>query len=432
MNQKNSNQIDLRNAAGARAVLVTPGNSVQYLFDAQQSRIGQSGSGPGLYNCIRSIIIQCDLTVVRSSGGTTPIYADQFARSVASIGLTTPLFGTQYDPTVVNGMVAKELIEYPLLGYNRAGLNRQPIPGSDGTYTRTFEIELPYSDMRNENPDQFAHWLGWLDQSILEIFVQSGSDPFGVSTGVSITNVNFTVALNMIPWPEIIIPPFGNVRQYKIAASASSNGPKLIGVGDAGALQGVDDSARLDMMVFSHQAGGFVGSGTADGITAISMPWRDQAQSTLPALFFERYLRAARQFRPGWSTAVNAEVSDMTVPYIMPNSFTGPLNSFNARYTPFVWQERGSQISYMQKVKGNYPLDGMTFGSTQTGSFVVYTRELKQYSVQKCSEMLAAMGVDPTKVQLVPKLAKKNVKRVNANKVFCFPRQVVLKTPAAA
>ncbi len=430
MNQKNSNQIDLRNAAGARSVVVTPGNSVQYLFDAQQSRIGQSGSGPGLYNCIRSIIIQCDLSGVRSSGGTTPIYADQFPLAISSIGLTTPLFGTQYDPTVVTGMVAKELIEYPLLGYNRAGLNRQPIPGSDGVFTRSFEIELPYSDMRNENPDQFAHWLGWLDQSILEIFVSGSATPFNIS-GVTITSVTFTCALNMVPWPEIIIPPFGNVRQYKIAASASSNGPKLIGVGDAGALQGVDDSARLDMMVFSHQQGGFVGSGTADQITAISMPWRDQAQSTLPALFFERYLRAARQFSPGWSTAVNAEVSDMTKPYTMPTSFTGALNNSGARYTPFVWQERGAQISYMQKVKGNYPLDGMTFGSTQTGSFVVYTRELKQYSVQKCSEMLAAMGVDPTKVQLVPKLAKKNVKKVNANKVFCFPRQVVLKPQAA-
>jgi hypothetical protein len=113
------------------------------------------------------------------------------------------------------------------------------------------------------------------------------------------------------------------------------------------------------------------------------------------------------------------------------NPGTGPLNDASARYTPLVWQEDGGQISYMQKVKGNYPLDGMTFGTTQTGNFQVYTREHKQFSLSKVSEMIAAAGIDPTAVVLVPKLSKKNVKPIGAGKAWGLPRQVALK-PAGA
>lgn len=425
MARRDSNQIDLRTQGGVRVNTVTPGNSVQFVFDPMQSRIGQSASGPSLYNYIRSIVIQADLTVVRATGGTTPVYADKFPMAIKSIGLTSPMFGTHYDPSVVNGIVAKELIEYPSLGYDRAGLNRLAIPGTDGTYTRTLELELPFSQYWNPDPDQWAHWLGWMNEGILELYVNDAANPFGVSAGVTITNVAFSVSLKMIPWPEIIIPPFVNLRKYEIAAGTGSNGPKLTNVGDAGALQGVDDAARLDGMFFSHQTGGFIGSGSAADITAISMPWRDQAQTLFPAHFFERYLQSAKRFRPGYLTSAIAEVDDFTVPYQQGAAlFTGPLNDASARYTPLVFREKESLVSYIQKVKGNYPLDGMTFGTGQTNNFRVYTREIKQYSLAKCSSMLAAMGIDPKTVQVVPKLSKKNWKPVDPSKLFCFPRGV--------
>jgi hypothetical protein len=198
-------------------------------------------------------------------------------------------------------------------------------------------------------------------------------------------------------------------------------------VGDAGALQGCDDGSRLLDMLFSHQAGGFTGSGTADQISAITMPWRDQAQSTLPWAFFARFLESAKLLQSGTLAAIDN--TDISEPYLMP---VGPaaatqLNDATARYTPLVWVQSQELISTLQKVKGNYPLDGIIFSATQTGSFRVYTRELKQFNVQKCSEMLAAIGVDPSKVKLVPKLGRKNIKPVSADKLFCMPRGVIAK-----
>lgn len=426
---RNSNQIDLRTQGGVRTVAVTPGNSVQYVFDAQQSRIGASGTKPGLYNYVTGIMISVTMIVVRSTVGAAAIYADQFYRAISSIGLTAPMFGNMLDPTVVNGMTAKHILEYFGMGCQRDGINRLPIPAAAGTYTRTFELFIPFQQGENPWPHQFSFWLGWLDESILEMFVDGTATPFG-QANTSITSCTFSAALKTIPLGEVIIPSYAILRKYEQAAGAGSNGPKLTNVGDAGALQGADDGARLMEMLFSHQVGGFIGSGTADQISAITIPWRDQAQSTLPQFFFQRFLESSKANQ--WGTLAASDNTDVRPPYIMPTgvaSATG-LNDATALYTPLVWGEKDSLVSYYQKVKGNYPLDGMTFSVSQSGTFRVYTRELKQFSLSKCSEMLAAMGIDPNAVKLVPKLGYKNVKSVQPDKMFCMPRGVVAKKAA--
>ena len=81
-------------------------------------------------------------------------------------------------------------------------------------------------------------------------------------------------------------------------------------------------------------------------------------------------------------------------------------------------------ITFYQKVKGNYPLD-MVFSAPQSNVFRVFTLELKQRSLSKCSEMLAAMGVDPSKVTLVPKLGRKNAKNMDPDKMWGLPRSVI-------
>lgn len=426
---RQGNHIDLRTQAGVKTVTVTPGNSVQYVFDPQQSRIGASGGKPGMFNCVRGIMLSCLATIVRSTGGTTPIWADQFPRVIKSIGLTSPMFGTLLDPTVINGMIARHILEYFGTGYNRPGIHRQPIPGVDTTYTRTFELFIPLCAQGwNPWPDHFDYWLGWLDQSILEIFVEDTAQPFGIS-GVTITNVAFSAAIEVVPWPELIVPPYVVCRKYQQAASAGSNGPKLTNVGDAGALQGTDDGSRLITMLFSHQTGGFTGSGTADQVSAITMPWRDQQQTTLPQFFFERFIRASRL--PELGLITGSDIPDTSAPYPMNTvaaPATGaPLNDVSARYTPLVWPEMGNLISFFQKVKGNYPLDGMTFSAPQSGTFIVYTMEQKQWAIGKVSEMLAAAGIDPTKAVLIPKLGRKNVKAVDPDKLWGFPRGVAAK-----
>ncbi len=70
------------------------------------------------------------------------------------------------------------------------------------------------------------------------------------------------------------------------------------------------------------------------------------------------------------------------------------------------------------------------FSASQSGSFNVYTREVKEFSTAKCSEMLAAAGVNPERVILVPKTAKKNIKPISRDKSFCLPRGIVQKKVA--
>jgi len=46
--------------------------------------------------------------------------------------------------------------------------------------------------------------------------------------------------------------------------------------------------------------------------------------------------------------------------------------------------------------------------------------------------MISAANIDPNSVVMVPKLAKKNVKPVDPSKVFCFPRQLIVRPKKAA
>lgn len=426
---RQGNQIDLRNQAGTRTVLVTPGNSVQYNINADQARIGN------MFNYVRGIIITGIVSITRTAGsGMAPIWNDMFAAAIKSINLNTPMDGTLIDPVVMSGVVAKNLHDFVLNGYLTEGLGQDPILAASATVVKRFHIYLPFSQKWNPWPDQFARWLGWLNQGQLEIFVNDAANPFGAQgAGTDVINsVTLSATLDTVPWPEVIIPPHVVLRRYETPANSSSNGPTLINVGTAGALQGVEDASRLVGMYFSHAAGGFVGSGTADQVNSITMPWRDQQQSLLLDSFFLRFLNDSHR-RPllglPTSGAAATDIFDTAQPYPLPNSAadsgaTGYLNSANARYTPLVWPSIGTLTSYLQKVKGNYPLD-MVFSASQSNVFRVYTHEMKAISDDKCAEYLAAMGVNPTSVKLVPKLGKKNVKNPNPSKLWCVPLGVI-------
>ena len=429
---RQGNQIDLRTQGGVRTVTVAPGASVQYIHDPQQARIGASSNKPGLYNYIRKYTLQVNMSVTRTGlgEGAEPIYADMFPASIKSIGLTSPMHGTMIDPSIVDGLVAKHLMEWHSGGYQNPTVKRQPIPAVDGSYTRFFELELFFGQYWNECPDQFDFWLGWLDNAILEIFANDSTDPFGDGGATTVTDISVSVIIETTPLRNILIPPFVVLRRYEQAAGAGSNGPKLQNVGDAGALQGTDDGARLLGMFFSFQAGGFTGSGTLDEVATIQLPWRDQAQTYFASLIVQRYLRDTKLTSLGLDAENIDDLYDIgQEPYVMPgngsNLTTGSLADPTARFLALVWPSRGSKITQAQRVKGNYPLDGMTFSAPQSNVFRVYNLELKQFSLAKCAEMVTSMGVDPSKCVLLPKTYKGNMP--SAGKAFGLPRYVGMK-----
>ena len=429
---RQGNQIDLRTQGGVRTVTVAPGASVQYIHDPQQARVGANSNSPGMYNNIRKYTIQCNLSVTRTgSTEAGAIYADMFPAAIKSIGLTSPMHGTLIDPSIVDGLVAKHIMEWHEGGYQNPTVKRQPIPAVDGSYTRYFELELFYAEYWNEEPDMFNFWLGWLDNSILEIFCQDASDPFGDGGATTITDMTISVIIETVPTKTLCIPPFVVLRRYEQAAGAGSNGPKLQNVGDAGALQGTDDSARLIGMFLSMQQGGFTGSGTLDEIATIQLPWRDQAQTYFASLMIQRYLRDTKLTSLGLPTGI--DLFDIgQEPYTMPGNAsgltTGTLADSTARFLPLVWPARGNKITQVQRVKGNYPLDGITYSAPQSNVFRVYTLELKQFSLSKVAEMVTAAGINPAEVAVVPKTFKGNVPTMT--KAFGLPRYVIRKKAA--
>lgn len=433
---KQSNQIDLRTSGGQKDVAVNPADSVVFEFSAQQSRIGAQGGGRGLYNCVRALAIKYEVSGTMQTGSSI-VTPDMFPLAIKNLNLQTSLFGVLHDPNVMTGIVAKHFWEFFMGGYKVHGTVPAPIPanssGSPVNFTFEDTIYLPWAPGWNRWADQYDLWLGWFDTSTLEIYA-GASNAFDVIAGTgksAITQVTISAELEMVPNSELIIPPIVSARRYHQAAAGSSSGPQLIGVGNAGSLQGTDDMARLVAMVLgTNVAGGFGGSGNATDINDITMPWRDQARTTELWAFFERFLADAKEQAFGGPGSSNDTPASL---YVMPTTNVGinTLQNALARYTPLVWPTIGQLISTIQKVKGNYQLD-MDFAQAQSAEFQTFTLEQKQFSASTASQMVAAAGIDPGQMVLVPKLGYKNVSTVDPSKFFCFPRSVQVKPAAAA
>lgn len=435
---RGSNQHDLKTTSGATSVtLSASGAQAEFSQTSVPTRVGSGGpDGKGLYNMQRNLLLKVAVTVVRSTGGTTPITTDMLAQCIASIKYYSPVFGTLIDPVTMSGAVAKNLHEYVVNGYKRSGANRIAIPGSDATYTRYFEISIPFRQKWNPWGDHFNHWTGWLDSSTLTITAANLTAPFydyanNNLTGCSVSSIVITPVIVTVPTPEIVIPPIVQLRRYVVAAGAT--GPNILGMGGDFGLNGMDDGSRLIGLWQAFNSFGFSGSGASADITQVQMKWREQFQSVNPWAFFGRYLETIDTNMNLNLAAGTAVQNDENHPYGsgIVSSVTEPLGTADlqtgAYVMPLVWPEKQSLISYYQKIKGNYSVDE-TFSGSQSGSFNMFALELKQISDRKASELLEMIGIDPKKVDLVPKMGRKqNPKNVDPGKLWGLPRSVVAK-----
>jgi hypothetical protein len=434
---RQSNQYDMKTTSGAISATLTA-NSAQAQFTqvAIPTRLGSGGAdGKGLYNCQRNLVLQIAMTVVRSTGGTTPITEDMLAQAIGSINYYSPVLGTLIDPVTTSGIVAKTLSEYVMNGYKRSGANRLQIPGTDATYTRYLEISLPLRQMWNPWPDHFDLWTGWLDQAQLTVTAASNmtTGPFtdygGTAlSGCTVTSMTITPVIVAVPVPELVVPPIVQLRRYNVAAGSS--GPNILGMGGDFGLQGMDDGSRLIGLWQAFNAFGYSGGGAAADVTAIQMKWREQYQSLNPWGFWARYYETITTYlnEVAGTTAVSMDeahpfgtgvLSSQTIPLA-----TAGLGA-NAYVLPLVWPEKQSLVSYYQKIKGNYSVDE-TFSTSQSGSFNMYAMELKQIGPAKCAELLALAGINPNAVTLVPKMGRKqNPAKVDPSKLWGLPRNIV-------
>src|SRR5690348_10178375 len=175
---RQTNQIDLRNAAGDRAIKIVPGDSAVYQFNAQQSRIGAGGGGKGMYNNIRGIAIQAAIELTQPHTGSCAITSDILLAALGAFTLSPPLFGAMLAPAVIrNGILARHLLEYFCGDGDHPGLDRPVVPATADLHETVYaELYLPFSQGWNQWGDDFSFWLGWFDTAQLEIFANSSSD----------------------------------------------------------------------------------------------------------------------------------------------------------------------------------------------------------------------------------------------------------------
>jgi hypothetical protein len=418
-------QYDLSAQGGGKTISITPGAAPQngrFLFSGAPPRTGK------LWNLMTAINIRIVTTLTEPTAGGTQLYWDALFNMIASVRVNCKLFGDLFVQQFISGTIAKHLVEFLGNGYCYGSVARQVIPATTASTTVELDISLPISQYWNDKPNLFALWNGWFEGGYLDFLFAANSAIGAFSTGaVSATPTTVYAWIEYQPSKELIIPPICHWRQYYQAASGGTR-VLLQGVGNDGGLQGTIDGARLLASYYLTSNLGMGGTTTADNITGIASPWRDQELTNNVDGFFRQYLRTnLRGVRGtiGGIAAATAQPDFGTHPYLMGTEQAGGLNSANAYVMPLVAPVRGQDITKLQRVRGNYPIDFQFTTAPTTGQHVVEQCELKEFTDAKKAELIIAAGLDPNKVNLKRKLAKKNTRVPSADKLFCIPQSVV-------
>jgi hypothetical protein len=418
-------QYDLSAQGGGKSVAITPGASSQqarFLFSGAPPRTGK------LWNLVTAICIRIVTTLDQPASAGTAIYWDALYSMISSVRVNTKIFGDLFVQQFISGVIAKHIVEFVGSGYCYGSIARQVVPSTDGDTTVELDLTLPIAQYWNAKPGLFALWAGWFEGGFLDVNFAPSTAIATFSTGaVSKTPTTVYAWIEYRPSKELIIPPIPHWRQYYQAASGGTRA-LLQGVGNDGGLQGVLDGARLVASFYLTSNLAMGGTTTADNITGIAIPWRDQEITNNVDGFFRQYIRTVlrghRAVGGGWAAAT-AQPDASGHPYTMPSEQAGGLNSATAYVMPFVAPERGTDISKLQRVRGNYPIDFNFTTAPTSGQHVVQQCELKEFTDQKKAEMIIAAGLDPQKVNLKRKLYRKNTRTPTPDMLFCIPQSVV-------
>ncbi len=413
---------DLSAPGGGKTVSITPSAASQnarFLLTGMPSRIRD------MWCLAKRFVVAVTVSINQPASGASVIYDDQIYRTIESLRLNCKMFGDLVVQSFTSGVVAKHLMEFVGGGYAYSRPARLVLPTTDQASVCELQIAIPIEQKWNEFPEHFGLWNGWFEGGFLDVTIAPTTAIAAVSTGATSETVSVRAWVEYDPSPELLIPPICHLRKYEMSA-VSANRLLLQGMGNDGGLQGTIDGARLVSMYMGMDQLGFGGPDGADNITGLSIPWRDVEDTDNIDAFFSKYFEILQGARgvAGGSVAASDNWDWGTHPYIQSATTNGRLNQSTAFLFPLAAPRRNQLISKLQKVRGNYPIN-LRFTTTPTsGSHIVYTQELKEFSLAKKGEMLMAAQIDPGSVDLVRKYGRKNVNTPASEKNFCIPEVV--------
>lgn len=406
-----TSQYDLTAVGGGKSITVTPGSA------AQQARFLLSTGLPlrdkkNKWNHCVAIGVRVTTVIDQPAMGGSAIDEDDLPRVVESFNLSNKLIGGIIDKSEVTGPIAKHLVEFVGNGYRYSSRGRAQIASTDGDTTVDVYFRLPIAQMWNERPEDFAIWMGHLEGGQFDVNFAPASTIGNVSTG-AVTKATTTIRawLEYVPMPNLQIPPIASWRRYEQAANGGTR-VHMQSVGSEGALRGVRDGCRLAACFYLGDQAGLGGPDGPDNITRIHADWRDMEDVENIDGLFQQYEMITRGSFKALNQGSDAHGGH---PYITGAAVNNALNDSEAYFTPFVLPN--PRLTRNQKVRGNLAANFGFTAAPSSGSHYFANLEIKEFTMAKVNELIAAAGMDPNKVVKKRRFAGK----IPVNKLDTLP-----------
>lgn len=340
---------DLSGPAGKTASLTTGASPVTATFNMNNMPTGKDGK---MWYYTTAIVVQVTPVVNQPASGGTAITPDKLYKIVQSCRVYTPVLGELYSHTNTNG-AALGLIQQ---AFGKAW-NQNPhpttIPSTDGNTSPVLKFRIPFAFEFLKKPHETSPWTGFLEGGQVEVKIDISTILDGDSTGCTVDSATVQCWIEMIPSPEPIIHTPCHTRRHA-NLPGSTKRTTITDLGSPDGLQGVDQSKGVGLaylLYLTNATGMGLGGQTnqsADNITQVEIPWRDQTVTDNPEAFFEAFY--AMMGIRGRDTAL---VDFGGFPYTMAaTSTTGALANAQSLFFPLVSCGRDLETSKLQTVAG--------------------------------------------------------------------------------
>jgi hypothetical protein len=340
---------DLAGPAGKTAALTLGSAPVTATFNLNNLPTGKDGK---MWYYATSIVVQVTAAVNQPASGATAIAPDKLWKIVQSLRVYTPVLGELFSHTNTSGAALGLVSQYFAKAFNQDP-HPTTIPTTDQVTNVVLKYRIPFAYEFLKKPHETSPWMGFFEGGQVECKVDISTILDGDSTGATVDTASVVCWVEMIPCPEPVIHTPCHIRRHA-NLPGSTKRTTITDMGSPDGLQGVDQSKGVGLasLLYLTNATGMGLGGqanqSADNITQVEIPWRDQTTTDNPESFFEAFfvmmgVRARDTALPDFGG----------FPYTMAaTSTTGALVNAQALFFPLVSCGRDLETSKLQTVAG--------------------------------------------------------------------------------
>lgn len=418
---------DLAGPAGKTASLtMTASAGATATFNMNNLPTGKDGK---MWYYTMAIVVEVTPAVTMASSAGAAITPDKLWKIVQSARVYSPILGELFSHTNTNG-AALGLIQQE---FGR-GFNGNPRPitipaTNSAVVSPRLKYRIPFAYEFLKKPHETSPWAGFFEGGQVEIKLDLSTVLDADSTGTTVPSATVSAWLELIPSPEPVIHTPCHWRRHA-NLPGSTKRTTITDIGSPDGLQGTDQSKGVGLasMLYLTNATGMGLGGTtnqsADNITQLEVPWRDQTTTDNPEAFFESFFAMCGVRRRADGAGVN-EFGGF--PYTLAaTSTTGLLANAQALFFPIVSCGRDLETSKLQTVAGAKDIN-FNYTTTPSAGPVILAHYFPTFSDDFVQNVLVPRIAPGAKGVLRAKTLNKNLKagKIGVGKL-AYVRQKVM------